>query len=47
MKLFVRKVGLKSPKLPIRPPVLLGGKGIDEVGGVGRKGALHKFRGDY
>ena len=47
MKLVVRKIGLEGPKLPIRPPVLLGGKGVDKVGRAGRKGALRKFRGNY
>ena len=47
IKLVVRKIGMEGSKLPIRPPVLLGGKGVDKVGGTGGKGALHKFRGDY
>ena len=47
IKLSVGQVRVKGSKLPIRPPVLLGGKGIDEVGGTGGKGTLHKFRWDY
>ena len=47
VKLVVRKVRLQSSKLSIRPPVLLGGKSVDEVGGTGRERALRKLRGDY
>ena len=47
IELLVRKVGLESSKLSIGPPILLGGKGVDKVGGIGWKGALRKFRGDY
>ena len=47
MKLAVGKVGMEGSKLSIRPPILLGGKGVDKVGGTGREGALRKFRGDY
>ena len=47
IKLFVRKVGVESSKLSIRPPVLLGGKSVDKVGGTGGEGALRKLRGDY
>ena len=47
IKLFVRKVGVEGSKLPIRPPVLLGGKSVDKVGGTGGKRTLRKFRGDY
>ena len=47
IKLIVRKVGMESSKLSIRPPVLLGGKSVDKVGRTGGEGALRKFRGDY
>ena len=47
MELIVRKIGMESSKLSIRPPVLLGGKSVDKVGGTGGEGALRKFRGDY
>ena len=47
IKLIVGKVRMKGSKLSIRPPVLLGGKSVDKVGGTGGKGALRKFRGDY
>ena len=47
VKLFVREIGVKGPKLSIRPPVLLGGKSVDKVGGTGGKRTLRKFRGDY
>ena len=46
-ELVVRKVRLKSSKLSIRPPVLLSGKGVDEVGRIGGERALSKFRWDY
>ena len=45
--MVVREVGLKGSKLPIGPPILLGGKGIDKVGGARREGALRKLRGNY
>ena len=45
--MIVREIGLESPELSIRPPVLLGGKGVDKVGGTRREGALRKLRGDY
>ena len=38
---------MKGSKLSIGPPILLGGKGVDKVGGTGREGALRKFRGNY
>ena len=47
IKLVVRKVGMEGSELSIRPPVLLGGKSVDKVGGTGREGTLRKFRGDY
>ena len=47
VQLPVREVGVKSSKLSIRPPVLLSGKSVDEVGRTGGEGALRKFRGDY
>ena len=47
VELSVRKVRVESSKLSIRPPVLLGGKGVDKVGRTGGEGALRKFRGDY
>ena len=43
VKLFVRKIGVEGSKLSIRPPILLGGKSIDEVGGAGGKGTLRKL----
>ena len=43
MELPMRKVGMESSKLPIRPPILLGGKSIDEVGRIGGEGALRKL----
>ena len=44
MKLFVRKVRMECSKLPIRPPVLLCGKGVDKVGGTGGEGTLQILR---
>ena len=38
MKLFVWKIGVDGSKLPIRPPVLLSGKSVDEIGRTGGKG---------
>ena len=38
---------MEGSKLSIRPPILLGGKSVDKVGGTGGEGALRKFRGDY
>ena len=46
-ELAVRKVRLKSSKLSIRPPILLGSKSVNKVGRAGGEGALRKFRGDY
>ena len=46
-ELVVRKIGLKGSQLSIGPPILLSGKSVDEVGGIGRERALRKFRGDY
>ena len=46
-ELIVRKVRLKSSKLPIGPPILLGGKSVDKVGGTGGERTLRKFRGNY
>ena len=45
--MIVGEVGLKSSKLSIGPPILLGSKGVDKVGGTRREGALRKLRGDY
>ena len=42
VKLPVGKIGLEGPKLSVRPPVLLSGEGVDEVGRTGGKGALRK-----
>ena len=47
IKLIVRKIGMEGSKLSIRPPILLGGKSVDKVGGTGGKGALCELRGDY
>ena len=46
-ELVMREVRLKSSKLSIGPPILLGGKSVDKVGGTRGEGALRKFRGDY
>ena len=46
-ELVVREIRLKSSKLPIGPPILLGGKSVDKVGRTGGERALRKFRGDY
>ena len=46
-ELVVREVRLESSQLSIRPPILLGGKSVDKVGGTRGEGALRKFRGDY
>ena len=46
-ELVVRQVRLKSSKLPIRPPILLGSKSVDKVGRTGGERALRKFRRDY
>ena len=43
MKLPVREVRMEGSKLSVRPPILLSGKSVDEVGGTGGKGALCKF----
>ena len=46
-ELVVRQVRLKSSKLPIRPPILLGGRSVDKVGRTGGERTLRKFRGNY
>ena len=46
-ELVVREVRLESSQLSIRPPILLGGKSVDKVGGTRGEGTLRKFRGDY
>ena len=46
-ELVVRQVRLESSQLSIRPPILLGGKGVDKVGGTRGEGARCEFRGDY
>ena len=46
-ELVVREVRLQHSQLSIGPPILLGGKRVDEVGGTRGEGALRKFRGDY
>ena len=38
IKLSVRKVRVEGSKLSVRPPVLLSGKSIYEVGRAGREG---------
>ena len=42
VKLPVREIGLEGSKLSIRPPVLLSGESVDEVGRIGGEGALSK-----
>ena len=46
-ELVVRQVRLESSELSVRPPILLGGKSVDKVGGTRGEGTLCKFRGDY
>ena len=46
-ELVVREVRLEGSKLSIGPPILLGGKSVDKVGGRRWERALRKFRGDY
>ena len=43
VELSVGQIRMKGPKLSIRPPVLLGGKGVDKVGSTRGEGALCKF----
>ena len=43
VELPVREIGLEGSKLSIRPPILLSGESVDEVGRTGGKGAQRKF----
>ena len=47
IKLVVGKVGIESPKLSIRPPVLLSSKSVDKVWRTGGERTLRKFRGNH